>query len=198
MDPIDIDQKLTNQILALRRVLDMRRYIGRDNLPSKIEEGLFLGSFEAARNKDALKQSNITHILTVAYFLNPLYRNEFVYKVINVADREDENLKQYFDECFDFIEGAKRSGGGVLVHCLAGKSRSVTIVVAYLMRKHGMSLSEALNLVKSKRPIASPNPGFISQLQEYEKSLLGAQSSCCFCSTLISAHIDQCDTTSTM
>jgi len=53
---------------------------------------------------------------------------------------------------------------------------SVTIVVAYLMKRHGMRLSEALAHVKSKRPQAGPNSGFISQLQDFEKSLQGALS----------------------
>lgn len=36
-----------------------------------------------------------------------------------------------------------------------------------------MSLFEALEHVKSKRPTASPNPGFLCQLQNFEKSLRG-------------------------
>lgn len=39
-----------------------------------------------------------------------------------------------------------------------------------------MRLSEALGHVKSKRPQAGPNSGFISQLQDFEKSLQGALS----------------------
>lgn len=42
---------------------------------------------------------------------------------LTVLDKEDTNLSQYFDECFDFIDEAKRQGGGVLVHCFVGKSR---------------------------------------------------------------------------
>jgi protein-tyrosine phosphatase len=38
-------------------------------------------------------------------------------------DKESTNLIQHFDECFNYIEEAKRSGGGVLVHCFVGKSR---------------------------------------------------------------------------
>ncbi|GKV38602.1 hypothetical protein SLEP1_g46492 [Rubroshorea leprosula] len=34
--------------------------------------------------------------------------------------------------------------------------------------------SLALEYVKSKRPQAAPNSGFLSQLQEFEKSLQGA------------------------
>lgn len=49
----------------------------------------------------------------------------------------------------------------------------MTIVVAYLMKKHGMNLSQALEHVKSRRPQAAPNSGFISQLQSFERALHG-------------------------
>lgn len=136
---------------------------------SEIEEGLFIGSVAEASNKDLLKSSNVTHILTVAVAVAPLYPDEFVYKVIEVIDRSETNLTQYFDECFNFIDEARQSGGGVLVHCFMGMSRSVTIVVAYLMKRHGMSFSKAMEHVKSRRPQALPNVGFISQLQHFEK-----------------------------
>lgn len=41
------------------------------------------------------------------------------------------------------------------------------------MKKHGMTLAQALQHVKSKRPVASPNAGFIRQLQDLEKSMRG-------------------------
>ncbi|CAL1396918.1 unnamed protein product [Linum trigynum] len=136
----------------------------------QIEEGLFLGSITEATMKDALKQANVTHILTVASFL-PSFPEEFQYKVVNISDSVNTNIAQYFDDCFDFIDESKRLGGGVLVHCFMGVSRSVTVVVAYLMKKRHMSLSQALQHVRSRRPQASPNPGFISQLQKFEQSL---------------------------
>ncbi|XP_060217682.1 dual specificity protein phosphatase 1-like isoform X5 [Lycium barbarum] len=46
-----------------------------------------------------------------------------------------------------------------------------TIVIAYLMKKHGMSHSEAFQLVKSRRPVVSPNAGFMTQLENYDKTL---------------------------
>ncbi|KAI3727096.1 hypothetical protein L1987_66905 [Smallanthus sonchifolius] len=142
----------------------------KDDIPSQIEEGLYLGSLEAANNKSHLQSLNITHILTVASSFPPAYPHDFTYKTFDVYDRGDVNIAEFFDGCFRFINEAKRTGR-VLVHCFAGRSRSVTIVVAYLMKTHGMSSSEALNLVKSKRSVAAPNAGFILQLQSYEKSL---------------------------
>jgi len=167
-----LDEIYRERVAALWRAMYATRCVRDDNVPCQIEEGLYLGSVGAANNKSELKRLNITHILTVANSLPPTHPNDFVYKIIN--NREDVNIENYFDECFAFIDEAKRMGGGVLVHCFVGKSRSVTVVVAYLMKKHGMSMSEALKHAKSKRPIASPNSGFMLQLQNFEKSLRGS------------------------
>lgn len=169
-----LDEIYRERVAALWRAMYATRCVRDDNVPCQIEEGLYLGSVGAANNKSELKRLNITHILTVANSLPPTHPNDFVYKIINIPDREDVNIENYFDECFTFIDEAKRTGCGVLVHCFVGKSRSVTVVVAYLMKKHGMSVSEALKHVKSKRPIASPNSGFMLQLQNFEKSLRGS------------------------
>lgn len=50
---------------------------------------------------------------------------------------------------------------------------SVTVIIAYLMKKYHMSLSRALSLVRSKRPQIAPNHGFMTQLENYERSLGG-------------------------
>ena len=168
------DNCMKKQVEAIARVLHLFQSYKEDNIPCKIDEGLYLGSIATAANKPALKDCNITHILTVAGRIPPAHPNDFVYKIIDVVDRDDEDLKQYFNECFDFIDEAKRHDGGVLVHCFAGRSRSVTIVVAYLMKTRGMSFFEALQHVRSIRPAAGPNQGFICQLEDFEKSLQGA------------------------
>ncbi|XP_059632565.1 dual specificity protein phosphatase 1 isoform X2 [Cornus florida] len=166
-----IDETRRDQIAALWRAVCATKFNREDNVPCQIEEGLFLGSVGAANNKNVLKSLNVTHILTVANSLAPAHPNDFIYKIIDVPDRESINIAQYFDECYDFIDEANRMGGGVLVHCFVGKSRSVTMVVAYLMKKHGMNMSRALEHVKSRRPLASPNSGFVLQLQNFEKAL---------------------------
>ncbi|KAK8769414.1 hypothetical protein V5799_014121 [Amblyomma americanum] len=59
-------------------------------------------------------------------------------------------------------------GGNVLIHCLAGVSRSVTIAVAYVMSVTSLNWREALKAVRGARSIANPNFGFQKQLSEYE------------------------------
>lgn len=77
----------------------------------------------------------------------------------------------FFSCVFFLIEEARRKKCGVLVHCLAGISRSVTITVAYLMYSLSLSLNDAYDHVKRCKPNISPNFNFMGQLLDYERTL---------------------------
>ena len=69
------------------------------------------------------------------------------------------------------VDEARQNECGVLVHCLAGISRSVTVTVAYLMHTLDLSLSDAYDHVKRCKPDVSPNFSFMGQLMDFERSL---------------------------
>ncbi|CAG8681443.1 5229_t:CDS:1 [Funneliformis mosseae] len=101
--------------------------------------------------------------------------NDFLppkYLKIDIADDPSSNIYKHFGECIGFIENAKSTNGRVYIHCQAGISRSVTIVIAYLMSSQKISYKQALDLVKEKRRIARPNFGFIQQLHKFEKEII--------------------------
>lgn len=76
------------------------------------------------------------------------------YLYIPVVDHESCNISVFFKDSFEFIE-EERKRTNVLVHCMAGVSRSVTLIIAYIMQKSKTPFSTAFNYVKSKRPIVS-------------------------------------------
>ncbi|XP_064332178.1 dual specificity protein phosphatase 22 isoform X10 [Camelus dromedarius] len=91
------------------------------------------------------------------------------YLCIPAADSPSQNLTRHFRESIKFIHECRLGGEGCLVHCLAGVSRSVTLVVAYIMTVTDFGWEDALHTVRAGRSCANPNLGFQRQLQEFEK-----------------------------
>ena len=87
--------------------------------------------------------------------------------VLQVCDIPSEDLLSHFPRALSFIK-AGQGAGVVLVHCYHGKSRSAALVTAFLMAKYRISVEEALALLKRKRSVVSPNPGFMAQLRLWE------------------------------
>ncbi|XP_055534036.1 dual specificity protein phosphatase 14-like [Wyeomyia smithii] len=98
------------------------------------------------------------------------------YMRVPVKDNREANLEQYFDEVADKIEEESKLNGVTLVHCVAGVSRSASLCLAYLMKYHRMTLKDAYNHVKARRPQIRPNVGFIRQLSDFEFQLTGNRS----------------------
>ena len=63
------------------------------------------------------------------------------------------NKSDEMADAMAFLHAAVQDGGKILVHCHAGRSRSVCMVAAYLIVHHGYSRARALELIASKREI---------------------------------------------
>lgn len=138
---------------------------------SLIKKGLYIGNFRDAQDLHFLQRNGISHVLCSAGELYPVYPQKFVYKHVQANDIPSYNLSRHFDHAADFIHEAIQSGGNILVHCAAGISRSVSLALAYFIKHEGLKLANAYNMVKNKRFIANPNPGFMRQLRDYERKV---------------------------
>ncbi|KAM3130106.1 hypothetical protein pb186bvf_017812 [Paramecium bursaria] len=130
---------------------------------------LYLGDYQSALDIVKLKVHNIKTLISIVTQIDIKY-NEINHRIIYINDKEDQDIKQYFDKTFDWIDKGL-SIGSVLVHCGMGISRSSTIVIAYLIKKLSYPFAKAYNHVRKMRPIISPNIGFSKQLKEYERML---------------------------
>lgn len=155
---------------AYNRVLSNLRYF--KTLENKFDaneivKDLYLGSISSCYDFDELKKKGITHVISVMAGFDPPFPNDFKYLVINALDNENNDLSEIFKFTNKFIEDALDENGKVLIHCMAGRSRSATILMAYLIKIIGMDVDNILLSVKSKRNIVEPNPGFMTQLKKY-------------------------------
>lgn len=137
--------------------------------PNYISHNIYLGGARTAENLATLKELNITRVLVIGTGLTCHFPDDIHYYHIAIEDQDDQNIFQFFLPAIEFID---KASDNVLVHCYAGVSRSASLVIAYLMYKNHISLSEAIKLVKSKRSCISPNFGFMLQLRDFEKVVL--------------------------
>ncbi|XP_074645415.1 uncharacterized protein LOC141901819 [Tubulanus polymorphus] len=141
--------------------------------PTKILPFLYLGSQKDSVSQECIKMIGVTYILNVSTKCpKPPFIQEGHFLRIPVNDNYNDKLSTYFNEAFQYIDKVREANGCVLIHCLAGISRSPTLAIAYIMKYLKMSSEEAYRYVKDKRPTISPNFNFLGQLLEYEKALL--------------------------
>ncbi|XP_023700898.1 dual specificity protein phosphatase 6-like [Paramormyrops kingsleyae] len=149
------------------------------SFPIEILPHLYLGCARDSTNLHVLEEYGIKYILNVTPNLPNLFENvgRFRYKQIPISDHWSQNLSPFFPDAISFIDEARGKKCGVLVHCLAGISRSVTVTVAYLMQKLNLSMNDAYDIVKMKKSNISPNFNFMGQLLDFERTL-GISSPC--------------------
>ncbi|KAH8738648.1 dual specificity protein phosphatase [Cryptosporidium ryanae] len=141
----------------------------------RIIPGLFLGGSTVANDKKKLEALGITHIVCCLQG-SCRFPNDFKYLNIPMYDAPFENIYKYFTCSYDFIHEALNNSlpekpNSVYIHCAAGISRAPTICAAYLMRELKISSIQAINLIKLSRPYIAPNPGFLTQLYNYQNIL---------------------------
>ncbi|XP_053199963.1 dual specificity protein phosphatase 16 [Scomber japonicus] len=140
--------------------------------PTRILPHLYLGCQRDVLNKDLMQQNDIVYVLNAS---NTCPKPDFIpdshFLRVPVNDSFCEKILPWLDRSVEFIEKAKAVNARVLVHCLAGISRSATIAIAYIMKRMDMSLDEAYRFVKEKRPTISPNFNFLGQLLDFEKKI---------------------------
>jgi dual specificity phosphatase 12 len=135
---------------------------------------LFIGGLYALYQTDLIKAVGITHVLSVIDY-DPLLQERFDHLQhyhVRADDDPNVDLLQHFEATTEYIDAALKSGGGVFVHCAMGKSRSATLVVAYLMWRFQVGWVRALEMVCEGRPVCDPNPGFKEQLEVWERMLV--------------------------
>ncbi|KAK2463873.1 hypothetical protein APHAL10511_004178 [Amanita phalloides] len=143
---------------------------------------LYISDLSFAENPACLSSHRITHILSAlpeAIYVPPatlLHPHPPPTRLqIRVEDFPFAELAVHLPRTTEWIGDAltRDPNARVLVHCIEGISRSVSIVAAYLMAHFGWTPSEAVKFIKNKRRAAEPNFGFVQQLHEYARDSLG-------------------------
>nr|CAG8436841.1 9794_t:CDS:2 [Entrophospora candida] len=142
-----------------------------------VPDFLFLGpEITKEEEVEELESKGIRRILNMAFEcednlgLNQKFEK---YLKVSVKDLVEEDVENGLKLAVDFIDQAYNDNTPIYVHCKAGKSRSVTAVLAYLIKSRHWTLRHAYDYVMERRSGICPNIGFVAELMRVEEGVLG-------------------------
>lgn len=164
------------------RILAALKIKETDGTPAEVLPNLYIGSIGAAVNNEKLRELGITNVLSLCGDIGYKKVENISYRYFSVSDKP-KNMHELFsilNDCILHIDEVLserrqecnrkgKSTNRILVHCMMGRSRSATVIIAYLMMKHSMKWREALEFLREKRSVVEPNIGFIIGLRKLDR-----------------------------
>lgn len=155
------------QKLKYEASLAYTKYTPNSEWWTKIEPyNIYLGALPLKNegHLDQIAESGVTHVLSMVedfeiedgWFNKPVKQSDWhdhgiVVKHIKAIDFLPLKREE-IEEGVAFLSEILDGSNTVYVHCKAGRGRSATIVIVYLMQVEGLSFQEAHDYVKAQRP----------------------------------------------
>jgi protein-tyrosine phosphatase len=102
---------------------------------TNVYPSIYISNYSTSTNITLLKSLGITHIITVNSYYNPPHTNSFYYHYIAAYDDTEQDLTSVFSSASHYIHAvlSAQPSNKILIHCQAGRSRSVSIFIAYIL-----------------------------------------------------------------
>jgi predicted protein tyrosine phosphatase len=136
---------------------------------SEITPHLYIGAQYNQRGKRKLEQEGIKHDVNLRIEFDDAAHDLALehYCYLPTID-DDAPTMQHLKQGAAFIEQAINNGEKVYIHCAGGIGRAPTMAAAYFISQ-GMSLDEAIALIKKSRPFIKIMPPQLAQLKHFEE-----------------------------
>lgn len=128
---------------------------------SEITPNLWLGNVYASRDKRFFESKGIKAVLNCSSDIPRMFRSTAEVEYVRIPIEDDATVegidlaRQYIPVCVELLhKWLCIEKVPVLVHCWAGRQRSASMVVAFLVKYGNLSLLEALRAVLRHRPEA--------------------------------------------
>ena len=83
---------------------------------SRVVPQVYIGDIKGAQDLDGLKKVGVTHVLQVMGGMEPVFKSQFKYKVVDIRDVASERMSPYFPQLCKWMADVVNSGGTVFVH----------------------------------------------------------------------------------
>jgi len=125
----------------------------------KVDDGLWLGAVPLRGDAQKFKKLGITGVINLCdEYAGPLreYQQEQIEQLHLPTVDFHPPTKDMIERGVDFIRQHLAKGGAVYVHCKAGRARSATVVLCYLVAMRNMSPEAAQKHLLERRPHINP------------------------------------------
>lgn len=139
---------------------------------SRITPEIFVGPQHGPRGLRELSELGVTGCVNMRVEYDDAARGVAFAKYCHLPTEDDaaptlEQLRQGVA----FIEKEVAAGGKVYIHCAGGVGRAPTMAAAYFISQ-GMSLEEAIALIKKARPFIDLTPPQLARLREFASTVV--------------------------
>ncbi|CRG98463.1 protein tyrosine phosphatase, putative [Plasmodium relictum] len=128
---------------------------------------IFVSGYKFLSNKLNIEEKGITHIINAAgYECVNKYENMFMYRTYYLKDDMHDDIFYTLLDSLYFIKNALKENekNKILIHCNKGISRSIIIIIFFLMNELNLNYFDAFQIVKNSRTLSNPNMNYITQL----------------------------------
>ncbi|XP_062947225.1 serine/threonine/tyrosine-interacting-like protein 1 isoform X2 [Cynocephalus volans] len=160
----------TQKIIWMPQELDAFQPYPVEIIPGRV----FLGNFIQACDPKIQKDLKIKAHVNVSMEAGPFFVGDPDRLLhIQIEDSSEARISPFLRHLCHFIEIHLELDSVILVFSTRGISRSCAAIVAYLMHQNEQTLKRSWTYVKKCKNNMSPNRGLVTQLSEWEKTILG-------------------------
>jgi len=139
---------------------------------NEIVSGLHIGNHSAAGDFDDIQSRSLKCSLEWSKAAPPQYTCPEHVRRAERGSKSTLGLTKYIESVM-YIHRSLSSHDNLLAHCESGTSRSPSLVLAYLMLRYNLTLSEALIYSRWRRHVIMPNEIQLEHLEAWEEILHG-------------------------
>ena len=128
---------------------------------------LYLGGIkDSGYNIEFLTKHKITHIINCAQEIPIIYPKNIKIYHIQLEDDNIKNSKKLITEGSSILKYLLEDPNKIiLVHCFIGVSRSVSVIISYLVKYENHTVNSAIKFIKRKRSFINPFHGFLKEIK---------------------------------
>lgn len=154
---------------ALGRVLGIRRWW------DYIDPHVIVGAYPFRRDVEGLYRQGVRAVVnTCEEYAGPIvqYESHGIEQLrIPTTDFTHPRLKD-IEQAVEFVQKHVEAGEKVYIHCKAGRARSATVAICWLMKYRGLTMDDAQQCLLDARPHINPRLNQRPVVRQFAESIL--------------------------